>query len=162
MDSLSVVVGLDDQPGGWAALRVGADLAGRLGVPLDVAHVVTVDDTDGVKPTGFGALPVPAGTPEEERAIAATMDRLRKQAESELHGLEVGWKFHRLDGDDPAGRLVEFADEVGAYCIVVGAKDPGLKAFFERFGRPSVTKQLTREPPRPVVVVPAPGVDYQR
>lgn len=55
---------------------------------------------------------------------------------------------------DPASALIDDAIECGAVAIVVGSHDRG---WLDRLLTSSVSKELQRNAPMPIVVVPAPG-----
>lgn len=150
-----VLVGVDGRPAGWSALRQAADLARRLNTHLDVVHIISAENTVGMVPPGLGGMPTPMDTPEERTATDNTTQGLHAQAEHLLHGHRQDWTFHARRGE-PGTTLTSIAEDLNAYCIVIGAPGDGMKAFFDRIFRPSVSRALIRHPHRPVLVV-APG-----
>ena len=158
---MHLLVGVDGDPGGWTVLRQAADLARRLGAHLDVAHVNGFGDGTAVSDLG-GAVPVlPTGIadPRVILAVPATgpagQDQ-RARVENELAGYGVAWTFHSRDGD-PWQVLAELAEQLDAYCVVVGSRGEGIGAFLHRLLRPSVSHTLIAHQHRPVLVVA--GVD---
>lgn len=147
-----VVVGVDGLPAGWAALRQAADLARRLGVRLEVVHIVSAAETVGMVPPGLGARPVQLSTPQERVAHDESAQRLHAEVEHVLGGHGQDWSFHIRHGE-PEATLSAFAEECDAYCIVIGAPGDGMKAFLDRIFRSSVSRAMIRQPDRPVLVV---------
>lgn len=65
-------------------------------------------------------------------------------------GIEARTVF--VERDDPARAIVEAAEELGADVIVLGAT----RAIFDESAWKSVSANVIRESPRPVVVIPPP------
>lgn len=153
-----VLVGVDGQPAGWAALRQAADLARRLGAHLDVVHIFSLDEieTAGAVPPAFESPPTMVETPEMSETMARARADLQARIEDQLRGAGLDWVLHSRQGD-PGRVLAELAAELDAYCVVVGTRGEGVKAFLQRLAEPSVSHAVIREHHRPVLVVGAPG-----
>lgn len=160
----TIVCALDtDESGTTEPLRVAADLAQRLGLPLVVASVLR----PGPFPSGGPAVdtspvivaPAPAlayqhpVTPEAEQLDAAR-DETRRRVEQLLAQSSVGDEAHvevAVDASVPEG-LRRIAADCDAELLVVGSRGRGtVKAAL--LG--STSHALVADAPCPVVVVPS-------
>ena len=148
---LHVLVGVNGSSG--PVLRQAGDLARRLGARLDIVHVVDLRDLATVVPAGLGAIPPTGSLPEQRAAIDDRRQNLMQEAERELREFQVEWECHTREGD-PGTALSELAEELDAYCVVVGTRGEGFATFLERLVHPSVSRALIRGAHRPVLVVP--------
>ena len=147
MATRHIVVGLDGSAGSEAAVRWCVEMA-----PLLDADVVAVD----VLPPLFGVVPpaVPGAIPMEyhEAACRQGARELDDWCEPfEAAGIE--FRPMLLEGE-PAGTLMQVADDVDAALIVVGRRGRG---GFKELVLGSVPHHLSHHAARPVVVVPARG-----
>lgn len=149
---LSVLVGVDGEEGGWVALRHAADLACRLRACLHVAHVVAFHAGIAV-PVGLApAIPLSPMTVGDPNVDARETEHAKDLTAKQLAAYDVDWQFHSAVGD-PGQVLGDLAEELDAYCVVVGSRGEGFAAFMERLLRPSVSQELIRHRHRPVLVV---------
>jgi nucleotide-binding universal stress UspA family protein len=126
----SIICGVDDSTSGVGAVRVARALGGMLGRRLVFVRVVE------------------PSSPESE--IDAIAERLRRLAEREANaGTEALWL---VDVGHPADRLVAAATDEEASLVVVGSHGPRSSLLG------SISADITRRAPCPVVVVP-PGAD---
>lgn len=134
-------------------LSAAADLAARLTAHLDVAHVRPLfgPNLAGV-PAGLGGLPPGPAVELPLAAEPGELERLREWISTELKDSNVAWSLHVREGD-PAHVLGDLAESLDAYCIVVGTRGEGVRAFLERMIRPSVSHALIRDQRRPLLVV---------
>jgi nucleotide-binding universal stress UspA family protein len=138
----TIVCGINDTEEGRRALEVAADLSGRLGLRLVLAHVVEgIASHDG---DGGGAESVTMKGSREGGA------RLVARLAAE-HGL-AEWAEQRSAVGDPATLLGQIAAEEAADVIVVGARSRGrLRRGFES----RLADQLETTTPVPVVIAPS-------
>lgn len=148
-------MGVDGQPAGWSALRQAADLARRLGAHLDVVHIFGLDEMAGIASASFGTASALIAGPDMRETMLEAVSDLRAQARDQLRGAGSDWTFHTRQGD-PGRVLAELAEELDAYCIVIGTRGEGFKAFLQRLTHPSVSHAVIRDRHRPVLVVGAP------
>jgi nucleotide-binding universal stress UspA family protein len=128
----TIVCGVNDTEEGRRALEVAADLSGRLGLRLVLAHVVE----------GMASRDSDGGSREAARLVA------RLAAE---YGL-ADWAEQRSAVGDPATLLGQIAAEEAADVIVVGARSRGrLRRGFA--GR--LADQLETATEVPVVIAPS-------
>lgn len=156
---LHVLVGFAEQRVSVAALRQAADLCRRLGAHLDVVHVVdTATYLSPGDPTGLSGFPVglPPDVADRSGMVTAERQRLAERVSRELDGTPVPWSVHVREGR-PSDVLAEMADDVDAYCLVVGTRGEGVAAFLERLLRPSVSHALVGRQHRPVLLVTEPA-----
>ncbi len=126
----SIICGMDDSESGRRAARVARGLSSKLGFRLVFVHVVE------------------AGSPHEK--ISAVADRLQRPSEGCAEvDCGAGWL---VDVGHPVDRLVAAAKDEEARFIVVGSQ--GRRSSL--LG--SVSAEVSRRAPCPVVVVP-PGAD---
>ena len=161
----TIVCAIDtDDPGATEPLRVGADLARRLGRPLVVAAVLQPGPFPSAGPV-VGASPViaapapelayqyPPVMPEAEQLDAAR-DETRRRVEQLLAQSSVGDEAQvevAVDASVPDG-LRRIAAERDAELLVVGSRGRGtVKAAL--LG--STSHALVADAPCPVVVVPS-------
>jgi nucleotide-binding universal stress UspA family protein len=136
----TIVCGINDTEEGRRALEVAADVSGRLGLRLVLAHVV-----EGIATRdGGGAESVTMKGSREGGA------RLVARLVAE-HGL-AEWAEQRSAVGDPATLLGQIAAEEAADVIVVGARSRGrLRRGFES----RLADQLETATPVPVVIAPS-------
>jgi nucleotide-binding universal stress UspA family protein len=149
---LSVLVGVDGEEGGWVALRHAADLAQRLDAHLHVAHVVAFHAGIAVPVGPAPAVPMSPMSVGDPSVDARECEHANDLTAKHLAGHPGGWDFHSAVGD-PGQVLGDLAEELDAYCVVVGSRGAGFAAFMERLLRPSVSQELIRHRHRPVLVV---------
>jgi nucleotide-binding universal stress UspA family protein len=126
----SIICGVDDSESAEGAARVARCLSSRLGLRLVFVRVVE------------------AGSPDEK--ISATAERLGRLSECKpALDCGAGWL---VEVGHPADRLVAAAAEEEAALIVVGSTGPRSSL------RGSISAEISRRAPCPVVVVP-PGAD---
>jgi nucleotide-binding universal stress UspA family protein len=126
----SIICGVDGSSSAKAAARVARALAGELGLRLVFVRVVDLDAPDARVST-----------------IAERLERLSAGASEVDCG--AAWV---VEVGHPADRLVAAANDAGATMIVVGSGGPRSSLLG------SISADLTRRAPCPVVVVP-PGAD---
>jgi nucleotide-binding universal stress UspA family protein len=126
----SIICGIDGSESAKRAARVARGLCSKLGLRLVFVHVVQVGSSD-----------------EKTGAIA---ERLHQLAES-CTEVDCGAAW-LVDVGHPVDRLIAAAADEEASFIVVGAPESRLSL------RGSVSAEITRRGPCPVVVVPA-GAD---
>jgi nucleotide-binding universal stress UspA family protein len=137
----TIVCGVTDSDEGRGALAVAAELSGRLGLRLVLAHVV-----DGIAPltvSGDGSESVTMRADREEAARFVA----RMAAE---HGV-AGSAEQRSAVGDPAALLGQIAAEEAADLIVVGSRARGrLRRGLES----RLARQLETATPVPVLIAP--------
>jgi nucleotide-binding universal stress UspA family protein len=135
-----------------AVLRAAMDLAARLRVQLVVVHVDTGGHVYmGLPAAGMAGPPVvPAEPPIQP---PPRIQEMTASVAADLGCQEMPVSMRSGHGD-PALVLGDVADEVGAYCIVVGSRGEGAKAVLSRMLRPSVSRGVLRERRVPVVIIP--------
>lgn len=149
-DQVHVVVGIESLPEDRAVLHRAANLARRLGGSLDVFHAAGVPDA--VPVSGLAGPPITAPPPGVD-VFAEQGAACRAAVAEELpHDEAPPWDVHVAAGE--ALGLLELAEEVDAYCLVVGTRGEGLGAFLGRLADPSVSHALIRDGSRPVMIVP--------
>ncbi|CAI3797060.1 hypothetical protein NKCBBBOE_01733 [Pseudarthrobacter sp. MM222] len=131
------------------AVRMAASLAAGLDLHLVCAFVDPASYLTEWAPVG--AQPAVSLDPvaDEEAAYPAAQLLQRLQAVLGAPGAE--WSFRVLNGDV----AVSLAGSVGASVVVVGGQRPGVRAWLDRHLEGSVSAQLTRDPQRPVLVIPS-------
>lgn len=139
---LRLVAGYDRRCGGEAAVRAAAGLAELIGATVHVVHAVDLADY-GIDPD------IPQFETERDRHRAES----RRAVGELLAHLSGKWVYHDPAGD-PAARLAQVADSVGAYLIVVGADHGGL--LRRALGENVVQQLLKHHHRRPVLVIPVP------
>ena len=134
------------------AVRMAASLAAGLDLHLVCAFVDPASYLTEWAPVA--AQPAVSLDPvaDEEAAYPAAQLLQRLQAILGPPGAE--WSFRVLNGD-VAVALTRLADSVGASAVVVGGQRPGVRAWLDRHLEGSVSAQLTRDPQRPVLVIPS-------
>ena len=121
------------------ALNVGS-------VQLDWAGYPAVPGAVYPWPYGVGMPPRDA-----EEALAARADAARESAEQTVASSGVDAEEQVVEiGGDVAETIRRVASQRGADLIVVGA---GHKSLWERLISPSVSSELAKDAPRPVLVV---------
>jgi universal stress protein A len=140
-----VMLATDFSPHARAALRYAAELSGRLGVPLVLAHAYLVP-----------ALPLPEGAviPSPD-ALAEAMARTGRELEAEKKtALELGAaSVDTVVADGPAAlKIVELAKDRNADLLVIGTHGRGVVA---RAILGSVADKVMRTAPCPVMIVHA-------
>lgn len=138
----SLVVGHSHDPAADDALCVAADLARRLHADLHVVHGVDLSD-----------YPIDPDRPDWEAQARRTLAAQRRRVAAVLAGSPGSWTYHAGHGD-PAGLLIEVAEETDALMIIVGSHGEGLGATFERLLGGSVSRAVLRRQHRPVLIVP--------
>lgn len=126
----SIICGMDGSESAKRATRVARGLCSKLGLRLVFVHVVQAGSSD-----------------EKTGAIA---ERLHQLAES-CTEVDCG-ALWLVDVGHPVDRLIAAAADEEASFIVIGAQEPRRSLFG------SVSAEITRRAPCPVVVVPA-GAD---
>jgi nucleotide-binding universal stress UspA family protein len=126
----SIICGIDGSESAKRAGRVARGLCSKLGLRLVFVHVAQAGSSD-----------------EKTGAIA---ERLHQLAESSTE-VDCG-ALWLVDVGDPVDRLIAAAADEEASLIVVGAPEPRSSLLG------SVSAEITRRAPCPVVVVPA-GAD---
>ncbi len=144
----SIICGVDGSADSHAALKVGAQLAERLGSTLILAHVAEPAYVPYATAYPFGGTAGPMAVTEEvaseEKAAARLLQR--EAVDAGLADAE-----RRVAIGHPAERLAELADEEDAEFVVVGSRGRGaLKAAF--LG--SVSSSLVGIARCPVLIVP--------
>lgn len=131
----TIVCGIDDPPGAFAAVRTAKSLSGSFEVRLVLAHVVL--GWGGTNHEGLTARQgVLGGKVLLERAVR----------EYELDA------DRRVEVGDPVEMLARIAAEEGASMIVVGAN----RRRRWRWSRKGLARELAATAPCPVLVVPPP------
>ena len=99
--------------------------------------------------------PVWARSPESEiaRYVEERGARLTEPLVAALAAFDVTATVEYLEGEDPAGTILEAADRLGADVIVVGATKP----LFDESQWESISTRVIRAANRPVLVVPTRG-----
>lgn len=139
----SIVCGIDGSGEARAALRVGAQLARRLGVRLVAVHVVQLPEpAPGLGPTARQLTMVPV-----DALLAGGEALLERILEEE----ELAEAARRVLLGFPADRIADLADEEAARLIVVGSRGRG--AFMAAL-LGSVSRDLIGVSRCPVLVVP--------
>lgn len=153
-----VLVAVDDSEASERAAEFVNGFFNDLDVSITAVNVGRVPLSWGPYAAAPGVLypwppPWPAGTV-PPREVGAPSDRLERHDEigdrilrsSGIQADRTSVEF----GGDVADTLVRVAEERGAEVIVVGSADKG---FFERLVSPSVSRELARDAPVPVLVV---------
>jgi nucleotide-binding universal stress UspA family protein len=154
----SIVVGYDgSQPAEHALGRAAtlAKLSGAKLVVVDVTGPMPVEGTDGA----FGLTPYsyPYSTVESAQvADNAIWHAHRGKVESFLGERGVEAEFSGVVGQ-PAGELVDVAEQRNAGLIVVGTRDPGM---VERLFGGSVSAGVAKHAHCDVLIVRAPDGDH--
>jgi nucleotide-binding universal stress UspA family protein len=146
----TIVVGYDGTRSAEQAVARAAELARIFGAKIVVVEVVApapVDPPDGA----YGLMPYPAYTTPED--IVQAEEGLWREHRSKVEGYlsQVGVKseFAGVVGQ-PAGGIVDVAEDRHADLIVVGTREPG---FFERLFGGSVSLGVARHAHCDVLVV---------
>lgn len=142
--STCIVVGVDRDPAGQAALATAVDLAGRLRARVVAVHVVTLGDS-----------PVDPDGPGWEDGLRAALAEEQQQVERALADHPGGWSYSAWHGD-PADVLTRVAEQQRALMVVVGRHGTGISDVLHRLVDGSVSSRLVRGCGRPVLVVPHP------
>jgi nucleotide-binding universal stress UspA family protein len=154
----SIVVGYDgSQPAEHALGRAAtlAKLSGAKLVVVDVTGPMPVEGTDGA----FGLTPYsyPYSTVESAQiADNAIWHAHRSKVEAFLGERDVEAEFSGVVGQ-PAGELVDVAEQRNAGLIVVGTRDPGM---VERLFGGSVSAGVAKNAHCDVLIVRAPEGDH--
>lgn len=154
----SIVVGYDgSQPAEHALGRAAtlAKLSGAKLVVVDVTGPMPVEGTDGA----FGLTPYsyPYSTVESAQiADNAIWHAHRSKVEAFLGERDVEAEFSGVVGQ-PAGELVDVAEQRNAGLIVVGTRDPGM---VERLFGGSVSAGVAKHAHCDVLIVRAPEGDH--
>jgi len=141
----SLVLGHSRYPAADNALHVAADLARRLRADLHVVHGVDLFD-----------YPIDPDRPDSEDQARHALAAQQRRVAAVLADAPGSWSYHAGDGD-PAGLLIEVAEEIDALMIIVGSRGEGIAATFERVLSGSVSRAVLRRQHRPVLVVPSAG-----
>ncbi|MEO7148122.1 MAG: universal stress protein [Terrimesophilobacter sp.] len=150
-DGNAVVVGIvPNQPD--RVLLTAANLAAKFDGELVCAHVDVERYTIEASADGTViAFPV---DPDVAELVREEFDpSLAKHVRAVLADTNVRWTLRELAGE-PANELSRLADEVDAALIVVGSRQPGLRAGVREFFSGSVAANLAHRQGRPIVVVP--------
>jgi nucleotide-binding universal stress UspA family protein len=146
-----VIVGvIPDQP--EDVILTAASFAQRLGVDLvcasvDTAHTTVERHADGtVEAISLDPDAIDIETLEFDPGIRDRLTGL-------LDPLGIHWRTQALAGG-AAQELEHLADDTDATMIVVGTRDPGLRATLREFMNGSVAVQLAHRQHHPVLVVP--------
>ena len=126
----SIICGLDSSETDRRAARVARGLCSKLGLRLVFVHVAQAGSSD-----------------EETGAIAERLHQLAERCTE----VDCG-ALWMVELGDPVERLIAAAADEEARFIVIGAHEPRRSLFG------SVSAEITRRAPCPVVVVPA-GAD---
>lgn len=146
---LLVAVGLDRQE---SLLRCAVDVARRLDAELVVVHVEeSVAPAYSVVDGSMIMLPLDPDLPDDTAAEATRS--VRDWVEQHLAASGVRWRWEAPCGE-PAGCLTDLAEEIGAAVIVLGAPRHGPMRALTRLLDGSVAAKVTRQPDRPVLLVP--------
>lgn len=156
-----VVTGVAEEESARCVLAQALDLTHRINGSLVVTHVV--------EPAIPAAAPLPvsgmAGPPVVPVEAAQVQTAARADAPEQWvrqvvndvaadHGLsDVPWSYRPAVGD-PGHTLADLANDLQAYCIVVGSRGEGLRATLTRLVRPSTSRAVLRARHTPVLVVP--------
>lgn len=81
------------------------------------------------------------------------IQNLQDQAGRILENSGIAWSL-AIEPGAPAQALSDRADKEGAACIVVGSREPGLKAVVREVVSGRVSQSLSRYQERPIVIVP--------
>lgn len=138
-----ILLAVDDSADAWAAARLAAELADRLGAELRVVHVVSDHQIDALL-MGGASEPDPAAR--RERAAASVLARVSDLARA--RGVPVST---RLRQGEVAREVLDEAREWPADLVIVG------RSFRSVSGEPYVgraTRQILELASRPVLVVP--------
>jgi nucleotide-binding universal stress UspA family protein len=139
---MALVVGYDRHPASRAAVLFAGELAGALGVPLHVVHVVDIVDS-----------PISGAEATAADAVERRLNTERLHVGEALDAANVQWQYHLLDGD-PVTALLKTADDCAATMIVVGRPQRGIGPVLSHIVTGTVTRNLLRHSTRPVAVVP--------
>ncbi len=140
----AVLCAVDDSRQSTEVVRVGAELAERLGLRLMLAHAVPVAVTPGVATAAYAYAGVTDGDALD--AAEATLDNVAAMA-----AVKDGTELRPLVGP-PAERLLDLAESETPELIVVGAS--GRRRIAAAL-LGSVATTLAATAPCPVVVVPS-------
>lgn len=149
-EQLTLVVGVDAVvPGAfWTSVR---DLADRLGAAVHVVHVLqatAVPAAAAFPVAGTGAPPLVLSEDLVETE-QLTLDRLREAC-------DPAWEV-TVERGLPGQALLEVAQRVGAWGVVVGAPGHGVAAAVEHTLTGSTARYLEKHTTVPLVVLPAQG-----
>jgi nucleotide-binding universal stress UspA family protein len=139
----TLVVGHSADENSQAALRVAADLAGRLHAHLHVVHGIDLDD-----------YPVDPDSSDWDESARRNLAAQRAQVTDALADLPIAWTYHRSPGN-PVALLHKIADAHHALMIIVGTRGEGLGAAASRVLDRSISHGVIAHQQRPVLVVPA-------
>jgi len=140
----TVVVGTDGSDNARSALYVAAEIVADDGV----VHVVSAYEP----PSARAATAILASLPAEFRDTYdpfAPVHQILQEAADLFHHRKVNCETHFVD-DDPAGAILDLADEVDADLIVVGSRGLGRGT---RFIRGSVSSRIASHAKRSFLVV---------
>lgn len=119
---------------------------------VDVSRFAVEQRADGtVRSLPFDA---DAAEPSDEGISPSLGARLSRILDSQ----HIKWSTRELAGD-PAYALAGLAEVLNAAMIVVGSREPGIRASVQEFFSGSVAVHLAHRQHRPVVVVPLSPVD---
>lgn len=141
----TLVLGHGGDPASGQALRVAADLAGRLHAHVQVVHGVDLDD-----------YPIDPDAADWDHQAQLALATQRRQVADALAGVGQGWTYHASHAD-PVRLIAAVAEEHDALMIIVGTRGEGFGASVERLMGRSVSHGVIRAQYRPVLVVPAPA-----
>jgi len=148
----TIVVGYDGTRSAELALARAALIAGRAGSKLVVVDVVPPMPVDGVD-GAYGLMPYSYPSLETEQATEEAVWRAhREKAEAFLSSGGVDYEFAGVVGQ-PAGELVDVAEQRQAGLIVVGTREPG---FLERMFGGSVSQGVAKHAHCDVLIVRPP------
>jgi nucleotide-binding universal stress UspA family protein len=134
------------------AVRTAASLAAGLGLHLVCAFV---DPASYLTEWGpLSSQPAASLDPVVNEEAAYPAGQVLAELEAILGPPGAEWSFRVLNGD-VAGSLSRLAGSVGASLLVVGGQRHGVRAWLDRQLEGSVSAQLTRDPQRPVLVIPS-------
>lgn len=150
MADITVVAGVDAVvPGAyWSRLQ---DLADRLGADVQVVHVLQptpVPAAAAFPAAGTGAPPL-LMTEDLVETEQAVLERLRAT-------VPAGWPV-TVERGLPGQVLLEVAERLGAYALVVGAPAHGAAAAVEHALTGSTARHLEKHTTVPLVVLPSEG-----
>lgn len=150
-DGNAVVVGIvPNQPD--HVLLTAAGLAAKFGGEVVCAHVDVERYT--IEASADGTVTAFPLDPDGAELVREDFDPgLAEHVRTVLADMTVRWSVRELAGE-PAHELSRLANEVDAALIVVGSRQPGIRAGVREFFSGSVAANLAHRQHRPIVVVP--------